>query len=152
MRTVQREIVAAIIFSKDNKILMGRKDPKSGGVYIDCWHIPGGGIQDGESKTEALAREIKEEVGIDIAGRKLELVDNEDRGVSEKFDKETGEKILVEMYFNVYKVVLNENSNDVNLSLDDDLAEAKWLNLSELRNIKLTPPSVKLFRKLGYIN
>lgn len=43
------------------------KDVNKGGVYTDCWHIPGGGIEEGEDKNSALMREVKEETGIDIS-------------------------------------------------------------------------------------
>jgi 8-oxo-dGTP pyrophosphatase MutT (NUDIX family) len=28
---------------------MGQKDPNKGGVYSDYWHIPGGGVDNGET-------------------------------------------------------------------------------------------------------
>lgn len=43
LREITREIVSGLIFSADGKLLMGKKDPTKGGVYSDCWHIPGGG-------------------------------------------------------------------------------------------------------------
>lgn len=49
MRKINRIIVAALIFSKDGKLLMGTKDPRRGGVYSDCWHLPGGGVEEGET-------------------------------------------------------------------------------------------------------
>lgn len=64
MRKIKREIVSALLFSKDNKLLMGKKDPTKGGVYPDCWHLPGGGVDDGESLVDALKREVIEEVGM----------------------------------------------------------------------------------------
>ena len=84
MRKIKREIVSALLISKDNKLLMGRKDPKKGGVYPDCWHIPGGGINDGENLIEALKREVIEEVGIDISDYDIVLIDNTGRGKSKK--------------------------------------------------------------------
>jgi ADP-ribose pyrophosphatase YjhB (NUDIX family) len=56
MRKIKREIVSALIFSGGGKIFLGKKDMKTGGVYCDCWHIPGGGIEDGENKRDALIR------------------------------------------------------------------------------------------------
>lgn len=41
MREIERQIVSALIFSKDGKLFQGMKDPNKGGVYSDCWHIPG---------------------------------------------------------------------------------------------------------------
>lgn len=151
MRTIERQIVSALIFSRDNKLLMGMKDPKDGGVYSDCWHIPGGGIDEGESKREALIREVKEEVGIDISKDSIELVDDVGRGEAKKKMKDTGEEVMVQMQFNVYKVILNNKSDEVKVVLNDDLAGYRWFRLPELNKIKLTPPSVTLFRTLGYL-
>lgn len=153
MRTVQREIVSALIFSKDKKLFMGKKDPNSGGVYTDCWHIPGGGIESNESKVDALKREVLEEVGIDIGSCKIELVDDSNKGTAEKTLKETGEKVLVEMHFNVYKVIVDDKtSGEIVVSLNSDLVEYRWFALDELPNVKHTPPSIKLFKKLGYLH
>lgn len=152
MRTLVRSIVSALIFSADNKLLMGRKDPKDGGVYSNCWHIPGGGVGQGEDKTQALIREIKEEVGIDISKAKIEFIDNKGRGKSEKTLKTTGEKVFVKMLFNVYKIIIEDKrSEEIGVHLHDDLKEYKWFSLSELSSAKLTLPSIALFIKLGYI-
>lgn len=152
MRTIQRQIVSALLFSKDNKLFMGKKDPKEGGVYADCWHIPGGGIDQNESKHDALQREIKEEVGIDISDYTFELVDDKNIGTAEKTLKETGERVLVTMHFSVYKIrILDKKHNEIRAHLNDDLVTYKWFNLSELQTIPLTPPSITLFKKLGYI-
>jgi len=67
MREIQRTIVSALIFSKDGKLLMGKKNPAKGGVYPDCWHIPGGGVEEKETLEQALKREVQEEVGINIS-------------------------------------------------------------------------------------
>jgi 8-oxo-dGTP pyrophosphatase MutT (NUDIX family) len=36
--------------------------------YRPGWHMPGGGVEKGEAIAEALARELQEEVGIELAG------------------------------------------------------------------------------------
>ncbi|SRR5258708_351841 len=151
MRTIQREIVSALIFSKDAKLLMGKKDPKAGGVYADSWHIPGGGIGENESQIQALTREIQEEVGIDISKAQFELVSDDGRGSAEKTLKDSGETVLVEMQFNVYKVTLLEDSDAVRVVLTDDLAEYKWFDATQLKKVKLTPPSIALFKKLNLL-
>lgn len=152
MRKIKREIVSALLISKDNKLLMGKKDPKKGGVYPDCWHIPGGGINDGENLIEALKREVIEEVGIDISDYDIVLIDNTGRGKSKKTLKDNNEKVICEMIFNVYEVKINDKiAADIKVRLDDDLVEYKWFTKEEIQSVKLTPPSVILFSKLGMI-
>lgn len=152
MREITREIVSALIISKDNRLFQGKKDPQKGGVYVDCWHIPGGGIDDGEDMTTALIREIKEETGIEISQYNIELIDNSGRGESIKTLKDTSEKVICKMNFNVFKIVIEDKlANEINVSLDDDLVEYQWTPLNELNSIKLTPPSIELFKRLGYI-
>lgn len=151
MRTIHRNIVSALIFSKDGKLLMGMKDPQSGGVYVDCWHIPGGGIDDGEDQITALCREILEEVGIDTTDARISLADDKGSGETKKTLKDTGEIVLCKMKFNVYRVDVDKNAADIRTNLDDDLAKIVWVNMSELSNYKLTLPSISLFTRLGYL-
>src|SRR5271155_866423 len=93
MREINRDIVSAILVSKDSKVFQAKKNSKKGGVYIDCWHIPGGGIEEGEDLVEALNREVLEETNIDISPYTIELFDDKGTGKSEKTLK-TGEKVM----------------------------------------------------------
>ena len=152
MKTIHRDIVSALLISKDNKLFMGMKDPNGGGVYADCWHIPGGGIDQGEDKKTALIREVIEETGLDISHYQIELVSDQGKGVSTRKIKETGETARCEMSFYVYQVKLDDKSAaEIEVSLDDDLVKFEWVELSKLRDYKLTPPSVDLFKSLGWV-
>lgn len=149
MKQKNRTIVSAVLVSKDNKILLGKV--RDGGVYPDCWHIPGGGVDEGEDKETALIREMKEEIGLNIRDKSMKLLSDSDTGEAVKTDKDTGEKWLVKMSFNVYKVSLGENAGDIEISLDDDLKEYQWVPIADLKNYKHTPPSEKLFREIGWL-
>jgi len=151
MRTIHRTIVSALIFSKDGKLLMGMKDPRDGGVYSDCWHIPGGGVDEDETQEQALRREMFEEVGIDITDCKVALADDQGSGETEKTLKDTGEKVLCHMKFYVYHVDVEKNADEIKTQLSDDLVKLEWVELSQLDRYKLTPPSEKLFKRLGYL-
>jgi len=60
MQSNYRENVAAIIINKDKKILMCEH------IWIDnAWQFPQGGIEEGESKEQAILRELGEEIGTD---------------------------------------------------------------------------------------
>lgn len=154
MRTVQRDIVSAVIMSKDGKIFQGRHGINAGGVYSGCWLIPGGGIEKGEDKITALAREIDEEAGIDISKYVPELI-HHSRGSSEKILKETGERVFVEMMFYTYKIFINDKiASDISVDIHKtgELAEYHWVFPEELSQLKLSPPSIELFTHLGYLN
>jgi 8-oxo-dGTP diphosphatase len=65
-------VAVAVILDRNRRILITRRDPDShqGGL----WEFPGGKVEDGESLTSALARELGEELGIEI-GRTSALLE-----------------------------------------------------------------------------
>lgn len=65
----QIKVVAAII-QKENKILATKRGY---GEFINMWEFPGGKIELGETKEQALVREIKEELNIEISVDKFAL-------------------------------------------------------------------------------
>ena len=150
MRTITRDIVSAVIFSKDNCVLLGMKDPKDL-IYVNQWGIPGGGVEDGETKEQALEREVVEETGIEIKGYPVELLDDTNTGESEKRLKETEEVVYVKMKFYTYKVTLTDKtSREVVLSMNDDLIRGEWVPLDQLHAKKLNTPTQWLFRKYKF--
>lgn len=56
---------AAIFSDAGDKILLARRSDNG------LWHMAGGGLEPGESTTEACAREIREELGLEIEVRRL---------------------------------------------------------------------------------
>jgi 8-oxo-dGTP pyrophosphatase MutT (NUDIX family) len=151
MQTIRQTIVSAIIFSRDDKILMGKKHPNHGSVYPDCWHIPGGGVDAGEGLEDAVRREIMEETGIAIGAYPCELVDNQGTGEAVR-TRQDGTQVLAKMQFNVYAVTISDkDAADIVLSADDDLENLRWFTVNELATVKLTPPSVTLFQRLGIL-
>jgi 8-oxo-dGTP diphosphatase len=63
MKTI--EVVAAIIIF-DNKILCVQRGENKREYISKKYEFPGGKVEDGETKTEALKREILEELNMDI--------------------------------------------------------------------------------------
>lgn len=151
MNIIYRKIVGAVLLSKDSKVLLAKKTLGKGSVYPDCYHIPGGGIEAGESPANALVREVREETGLDITGTPYYLIDSVGKGESQKTLKDTGEVVLCKMDFLIYKVDLPTIAQDTHISLNEEFEHYQWVPLNNLKNISLTPPSIELFQRLGYL-
>ena len=113
-------VVAAII-KKDNKILATQRGY---GEFEGLWEFPGGKIEEGETKEEALVREIKEELNADI--------------IVEKFALD-----LEWQYPNFY---LYMSCFECVLESDIELLEhmgAKWLSLDDLDSVEWIEADIK---------
>lgn len=133
-----RVIVVGLI-EKDGKILLGKK-PENIGPYPNTWHIPGGGVNLGEETIEdALRRELREEAGIEI--------DNiEPLGFDE--DREPNKHGEM-MHYIFLDFKAQYASGEVKAG--DDIHHLQWIEKSELKNLNLNKPTLKLLRKLNYI-
>jgi 8-oxo-dGTP diphosphatase len=58
------DVVAAVVEHPDGSFLLAQRPP--GKVYEGYWEFPGGKVEPGEPITDALNRELREELGIDI--------------------------------------------------------------------------------------
>jgi 8-oxo-dGTP diphosphatase len=58
------DVAAAVIERADGRFLLAQRPP--GKVYAGWWEFPGGKIESGEPPEQALARELHEELGIDV--------------------------------------------------------------------------------------
>jgi ADP-ribose pyrophosphatase YjhB (NUDIX family) len=54
--------VRALVLDSENRVFLVRHG------YLPGWHLPGGGVDPGETCGEALERELKEETNIELAG------------------------------------------------------------------------------------
>src|SRR5262245_32652052 len=58
------DVAAAVLLRPDGSFLMARRPP--GKLYAGYWEFPGGKIEAGEAPAAAIARELHEELGVDI--------------------------------------------------------------------------------------
>lgn len=61
-----------LLLRRDNELLFGQRI--NTGYYNDVYHFPSGHMEPSESALDALARETKEEIGIDIKSCDVKLV------------------------------------------------------------------------------
>jgi len=57
-------VVAAALYGRDGRILIAQRPP--GKHMAGRWEFPGGKVDAGESEAAALARELREELGIEV--------------------------------------------------------------------------------------
>lgn len=151
MRIIERRIVGALLVSKDDHLLLGYKDPKWGGRYSDCWVLPGGGVDEGETDLEALYREIKEEVDVDISPYESILIDDSLTGENETIHNVTGEPVTFKMQFLDYLTKIPKNAKNIAVTAKDDLAKVEWIPFKELSKYKLSQSTEELLRKHGFL-
>ncbi|MBI2665343.1 NUDIX domain-containing protein [Candidatus Woesearchaeota archaeon] len=132
-----RLIVSAII-ERDGKLLFGKK-PQNVGPYPNTWHLLGGGVNSGESITEAIKREVLEESGLVVKDLKQISFDE---------DYEPNKHGVKTHYiFLVFKA----NYQSGKLKPKDDIFELKWIEKSALSKVELNRPTIKLFKKLNLL-
>ena len=56
------------LIRRDDAVLLTRISTR--GFHSGSWTLPGGGLDHGESPRDALAREVREECGVDVRGRR----------------------------------------------------------------------------------
>lgn len=89
------------------------------------WEVTGGGVLAGETSAQAVVREVREEVGIDLAGQPLEPFFS-----YKNVDSESGDNYIVDMY----KFQLDVTKADVVLQESEaiDCAFVTWDDICAL--------------------
>ena len=123
------EVAAAVIFL-DNKVLCVQR-PVEASEYISLkWEFPGGKVEVGESREEALVREIREELSVDIE-------------VSEFLMTVEHTYPDFHMTMHVFKCVLDRGE----ISLNEHVA-LKWLPVHELDQLDWAAADVPVVKSL----
>lgn len=124
MKTIR--VVAAIIIHEDKVFATQR----GYGEFKGGWEFPGGKIEEGETPQEALVREIKEELNVEIeVGELLDVVE---------YDYPNFHLSMDCFICNIKsgKLVLNEHE------------AAKWLTKETLDSVEWLPADLGLIEKL----
>lgn len=114
------EVVAAVI-KKDDKIFITRRGY---GEFIDMWEFPGGKVEQGESREEALHREIREELELEI--NELEFLTTVDYDYSN-------------FHLTMHCFECSISGGHLHLNAHND---AKWVTYDELNDQKWVPADI----------
>lgn len=135
---MKHAIIVSAIIEKNGQYLFGRK-PKDMGPYPNCWLLVGGkAYPEKECLEESVRREVKEETNLEIKNL-LPVFFDEDHRIR----KGEMTHLIFLTYLCKYKSGVEKPG--------DDIETIKWVKKSEIKNLEVSPPSVKLFRHLGWI-
>ncbi len=120
--------VRVIVLDEEGRMLLVKQHHED----KDIWMVPGGGIEEGESSSQAAAREVKEETGLDVQVSRLvwHVEEVSDRG--QRF-----------VDFFMADIVGGELGLGMDPEFDENgqvLREVKFLTREEIKGIKYLYP------------
>jgi 8-oxo-dGTP diphosphatase len=115
--------VGAIVLEKGEVLLVRRNRAPA----LGQWSLPGGRVEWGETLREAIAREVREETGVDIEVEGL-------AGIAERILPDDAGK--TEFHYVILDFWARPKSRD--LTPGDDASDARWVPVAELNEYELT--------------
>jgi len=115
--------VSAAVFRNGRVLIVRRAQPPAAGLYT----LPGGVVELGETLAEAATREVREETGLEIDP--LALV-----GYRQVIARDASGR--VERHFVILPFAARWLAGEI--TLNEELAEARWLTPSELSGLQTT--------------
>jgi 8-oxo-dGTP diphosphatase len=115
--------VGAIVTKAGKVLLVRRKREPSRGL----WSLPGGAVKLGEGLREAVAREVKEECGIEVTVK--EVVEVLDRIFADRNGRVRYHYVIIDFLASWRRGRLKAAS---------DISEAAWVDPGAIRNFPLT--------------
>jgi A/G-specific adenine glycosylase len=118
-----KKITAVVAVIEDKGRLLIQKRPSSG-LLAGLWEFPGGKIRRGESRDQALRREVREEVGARIKNVRF--------------------LTTVKHAYTQFEVTLHAFACELGTGFVPARADRKWVTLSSIRRYPLPSGSVKI--------
>lgn len=121
----QITIVVALITNEKGELLLAKRNQPEMPEIHNKWEFVGGGIDFGEDPTEALKREVREEIGVEVDVVKLlpKIISD-----IQKFDN--GDELQVIVLSYECKI-----TDGVPKSTDEEVGEIKYFALDEIKNL-----------------
>jgi 8-oxo-dGTP diphosphatase len=126
--TLAIDVVAGIILDGRGRFLIARR--KSGGTNGGLWEFPGGTVEVGENREEALARELLEELGIRVrVGERLRSCEHD----------HPARPIMLHFYFT------EQLGGALRMRVHDDV---RWISVEEAGGYEFAPADAKAVERL----
>ena len=124
-----RLVVVPVILDASDRVLLCRMVADRG-VFPGQWALPGGGLEPGERIEEALEREVREELGVELARRAPLLF--KDAVLPKRYPD--GRTLSLHMVFLVYLCSLAPGE----IVLNEEFSEYRWCEAGDLAQMELT--------------
>lgn len=135
---MQTKVLIVAVVRKGNAVLM-RKKPDGSSPYKETWYLFGAEATPNCVPDEVLKEHIQRQAGVTVK-------------VGQKFswDTETKHDLDgIEKFFVYLDAICEYESGE--LTLSPGIEKLEWVEISDLKKYDLVPPSVELFKKLGYL-
>lgn len=123
-------VVIACVVSSEGKILLQKRNDLEFPDAHEKWDFPGGGVDDGESKENALKRECVEEIGCRVVIKRI-LPKHQVRSWTSRY----GKSVVVDVY--CYECHLAEGCSPQ--PSDNEVSEIGWFLKNEIKNLDTLP-------------
>ena len=124
--------VSAVVVD-DERLLMVRRNPDQ--ILGGLWSLPGGKVAHRERLADALAREVREETGLDVVVGEQVAIHEELPG-----PRVPGHFVIV-----AFRATLRGGT----LRAGDDAVEAQWVPLHDVRRLRTTPGLLAILSDAG---
>lgn len=132
MNNIETPVVLALVYDKDGKTLIARRNQPDAPEIHNKWELVGGKVEFDETPEEATVREVKEETGLDI-----ELV-----GMVPKIYTHIWKNVdqpSYKVFLFVYKCAIIGGELSHGADPDGEIAELKFISAKEILEYDCLP-------------
>jgi 8-oxo-dGTP diphosphatase len=126
-------LASAIIKNKSGEVLLLKRGETK--TFQSHWQLPEGKLEEKESPQEALKREVKEELGLDVNSAKLS-------GVNQSMLEAKGITYLV------IRIIFLVKIQNKKIILSGEHSDYAWVKLSKIPKIKFLPGTLESIKNI----
>ena len=128
-KRAQRRIEAVVaVIEKSGRVLLQKRPSR--GLLADLWEFPGGKREPGESLREALSREVREELGVEV--------------------QEAHPLVTVRHSYTAFRVTLHAFACTISGEPKVDGKRLRWMRRKDLRAYPVPSGTARILAALGY--